>query len=108
VNNAISTSKYSVITFLPRNLFEQFHRIAYVYFLILGALNFVPQLGVFTPVLGILPLAFVLFVTAVKDAYEDFRRHRSDNTENKRTLTVLTGGEFQPKIWKDIQVSLVN
>jgi phospholipid-transporting ATPase len=108
VNNAISTSKYSVITFLPRNLFEQFHRIAYVYFLILGALNFVPQLGVFTPVLGILPLAFVLFVTAVKDAYEDFRRHRSDNTENKRTSTVLTGGEFQPKIWKDIQVSLVN
>ncbi|KAJ4764345.1 Phospholipid-transporting ATPase [Rhynchospora pubera] len=104
VNNAISTSKYTVITFLPRNLFEQFHRVAYIYFLILGALNFVPQLGVFTPALGILPLAFVLFVTAVKDAYEDFRRHRSDNTENSRTSTVLTDGEFQPKMWKDIQV----
>lgn len=104
VNNVISTSKYTVVTFLPRNLFEQFHRVAYIYFLILGALNFLPQLGVFTPVLGILPLAFVLFVTAVKDAYEDFRRHRSDNTENKRTSVVLTGGEFQPKVWKDIQV----
>lgn len=105
VNNAISTSKYTVITFLPRNLFEQFHRIAYIYFLVLAALNFVPQLGVFTPVTGILPLAFVLFVTAVKDAYEDFRRHRSDKTENHRTASVLTGGEFQLKMWKDIQVS---
>ncbi|KAJ3682960.1 hypothetical protein LUZ60_013187 [Juncus effusus] len=104
-NNSISTSKYSVITFLPRNLFEQFRRVAYVYFLILAGLNFVPQLGVFTPVVGVLPLVFVLVVTAVKDAYEDWRRHRSDKKENHRTGMVLTGtGEFQPKRWKDIQV----
>lgn len=105
VNNEISTSKYTVITFLPRNLFEQFHRLAYIYFLVLAVLNFVPQLGVFSPITGILPLAFVLVVTAVKDAYEDFRRHRSDKTENHRTAAVLTSGEFQPKMWKDIQVS---
>ncbi|RLM92469.1 phospholipid-transporting ATPase 1-like isoform X4 [Panicum miliaceum] len=30
--NAVRTAKYSPLTFLPRNLFEQLHRLAYVYF----------------------------------------------------------------------------
>ncbi|XP_062215734.1 phospholipid-transporting ATPase 1-like isoform X1 [Phragmites australis] len=106
-DNGIHTTKYSILTFVPRNLYEQFHRVAYVYFLILAALNQVPQLGVFSPVASILPLAFVLGVTAVKDAYEDWRRHRSDKTENNRTASVLVGGVFRPKRWKEIQVGEV-
>jgi len=38
-NNHITTSKYSVITFLPKNLFEQFQRIANAYFLFLLVLQ---------------------------------------------------------------------
>nr|CAD1833123.1 unnamed protein product [Ananas comosus var. bracteatus] len=53
-DNSIRTAKYSVLSFLPRNLFEQFHRVAYVYFLILAGLNQVPQLGVFSPVASVL------------------------------------------------------
>lgn len=34
-DNYIKTSKYNVITFLPRNIFEQFQRLANFYFLIL-------------------------------------------------------------------------
>ncbi|XP_031426150.1 phospholipid-transporting ATPase ID-like [Clupea harengus] len=33
--NAIQTSKYNVLTFLPLNLFEQFQRIANAYFIFL-------------------------------------------------------------------------
>lgn len=33
--NAIKTAKYNIITFLPRNLFEQFSRLANAYFLFL-------------------------------------------------------------------------
>ncbi|KAK1574493.1 hypothetical protein QYE76_017937 [Lolium multiflorum] len=103
-DNSVHTAKYSIATFLPRNLYEQFHRVANVYFLILAALNFVPQLLVFSPVAGILPLAFVLGVTAVKDGYEDWRRHRSDKNENNRTASVLVDGVFRPKRWKEMQV----
>ncbi|PUZ41284.1 hypothetical protein GQ55_9G491700 [Panicum hallii var. hallii] len=106
-DNSIHTTKYSVLTFLPRNLYEQFHRVAYLYFLVLVALNMVPQLGVLTPAVSVLPLAFVLGVTAVKDAYEDWRRHRSDKNENNRTASVLVGGVFQPKRWKEVQVGEV-
>ncbi|WOL06809.1 hypothetical protein Cni_G15543 [Canna indica] len=107
-DNSIKTTKYSIITFLPRNLFEQFHRVALVYFLILAGLNQIPQLGVFSPVASVLPLAFVLGVTAVKDGYEDWRRHRSDRIENNREAQVLApGGEFRPKPWKDVLVGEV-
>lgn len=41
-SNSISTSKYNVITFLPKNLFEQFHRYANLYFLFIQILNWLP------------------------------------------------------------------
>ncbi|CAF3357571.1 unnamed protein product [Rotaria sp. Silwood1] len=40
--NRIKTTRYNIITFLPKNLFEQFHRVANVYFAILIGLNWVP------------------------------------------------------------------
>ncbi|MBA0749858.1 hypothetical protein Gogos_003736 [Gossypium gossypioides] len=102
--NSIRTGKYSILTFLPRNLFEQFHRVAYIYFLLIAVLNQLPQLAVFGREASILPLAFVLLVTAVKDAYEDYRRHRSDRIENNRLASVLVDDQFQEKKWKNIQV----
>lgn len=102
--NSIRTAKYSIITFLPRNLFEQFHRVAYIYFLVIAVLNQLPQLAVFGRGVSILPLSFVLLVTAVKDAYEDYRRHRSDRIENNRLASVLVNNQFQLKKWKDIRV----
>ncbi|MED6181078.1 Alanine--tRNA ligase [Stylosanthes scabra] len=102
--NSIRTSKYSIITFLPRNLFEQFHRVAYIYFLIIAILNQLPQLAVFGRGVSVLPLAFVLFVTAVKDAFEDWRRYKSDKVENNRIATVMVDGRFQGKKWKDVRV----
>nr|CAB3496066.1 unnamed protein product [Digitaria exilis] len=107
--NAVRTAKYSPLTFLPRNLFEQFHRLAYVYFLAIAVLNQLPQLAVFGRGASVMPLAFVLIVTAVKDAYEDWRRHRSDRAENGRLAAVLSpsdegAAQFLPTKWKDVRV----
>ncbi|CAM8916996.1 unnamed protein product [Rhodiola kirilowii] len=102
--NEICTSKYTVITFLPKNLFIQFRRVAYLYFLAIVVLNQLPPLAVFGRTVSLFPLLFVLCVTAVKDGYEDWRRHRSDKKENNREALVLNGGEFQLKKWKNIQV----
>lgn len=102
--NSIRTGKYSVLTFIPRNLFEQFHRVAYIYFLVIAILNQLPQLAVFGRGASILPLAFVLGVTGIKDAFEDWRRHRSDKIENNRLAMVLVNGKFEEKKWKDIRV----
>lgn len=100
--NEIRTSKYTLITFLPKNLFIQFHRLAYVYFLVIAALNQLPPLAVFGRTASLFPLLFVLFVTAIKDGYEDWRRHRSDRNENNREALVLQHGDFRSKKWKNI------
>jgi hypothetical protein len=38
MENSISTAKYNFLTFLPKNLFEQFHKISNVYFLFIAVL----------------------------------------------------------------------
>ena len=86
-NNSIRTTKYTVINFLPKNLFEQFHRLANVYFLYIVILNWVPAVQAFGREVAMLPLIFVLAVTAVKDIYEDRRRaiqdRKTNNTQSK-------------------------
>lgn len=81
-SNRIKTTKYTILTFLPKNLFEQFHRFANLYFIFVVGLNWVPQVQAFGKEIAMVPVIFVLAVTAVKDAFEDFRRYRSDNKIN--------------------------
>ncbi|KAI5077468.1 hypothetical protein GOP47_0007292 [Adiantum capillus-veneris] len=107
VGNKVRTSKYTWLTFLPKNLFEQFRRVAYIYFLAIVILNQIPQLAVFGRTASLFPLLFVLVVTAIKDGYEDWGRHRSDVIENNRLAQVFTQGEFRPKKWKQIEVGEV-
>jgi len=105
--NEIRTSRYTFVTFLPKNLFIQFHRVAYLYFLAIAALNQLPPLAVFGRTVSLFPLLFVLCVTAIKDGYEDWRRHRSDRNENNRESLVLQSGDFRSKKWKKIQAGEV-
>lgn len=105
--NEIRTSKYTVITFLPKNLFIQFHRVAYLYFLAIACLNQLPPLAVFGRTVSLFPLLFVLCVTAIKDGYEDWRRHRSDRNENNRDAQVYQFGQFKIKKWKNIHAGEV-
>ena len=88
--NAIRTSKYSWLTFLPKNLFEQFHRFANIYFLSIIILNWLPAINAFGKEIAMFPLLFVLSVTAVKDLFEDRRRHKSDKEVNNRRCSVYS------------------
>ena len=88
--NLVKTTRYSIITFLPKNLFEQFHRFANIYFIFVVALNWIPQVNAFAKEVAALPVFFVLLVTALKDAFEDFRRYRSDKKVNNHTSRVYS------------------
>ena len=41
-NNKITTTKYNIISWLPKSLIIQFRRLANLYFLIIAILNFFP------------------------------------------------------------------
>lgn len=72
-NNYVSTTKYNVVTFLPRALFEQFRRVANLYFL-LAAILCVTPLAPFDKVSVIAPLVFVVGISMLKEAIEDWHR----------------------------------
>ncbi|XP_013396894.1 phospholipid-transporting ATPase ID isoform X2 [Lingula anatina] len=103
-NNYICTSKYTWYTFLPKNLFEQFQRIANSYFLGLLILQLIPPISSLTPVTTIVPLAVVLTITALKDAIDDIQRHRSDNRVNNRLSSVLRNGQLVEERWHKVEV----
>nr|CAD7397985.1 unnamed protein product [Timema cristinae] len=103
-NNYIKTSKYSVLTFLPLNLFEQFQRLANFYFLCLLVLQVIPAISSLTPITTAVPLIGVLALTAVKDAYDDFQRHMSDSHVNNRHSKALRDGKLVEERWAQVQV----
>uniref|UniRef100_A0A673BG73 P-type ATPase N-terminal domain-containing protein n=1 Tax=Sphaeramia orbicularis TaxID=375764 RepID=A0A673BG73_9TELE len=83
--NTIRTTKYSLLTFIPMNLFQQFHRAANLYFLFLALLNWVPVVEAFQKEITMIPLLVVLTVIAIKDALEDYRRYLFDKKVNNNT-----------------------
>ncbi|CAG8455671.1 8932_t:CDS:2 [Paraglomus occultum] len=89
VSNRIVTSKYTTLTFVPKNLFEQFRRAANMYFLFMAILGLLPFFSVNNPVLTVLPLSTVVFITACKDAVEDYNRHKIDKQFNSSTCYYL-------------------
>ncbi|TWW76011.1 Phospholipid-transporting ATPase ID [Takifugu flavidus] len=103
-DNHIKTSKYNVFTFLPLNLFEQFQRVANAYFLVLLILQLIPQISSLSWFTTIVPLVLVLVTSAVKDARDDYFRHKSDRQVNNRQSQVIIGGRLQNEKWKNIQV----
>ncbi|VTJ78727.1 Hypothetical predicted protein [Marmota monax] len=102
-DNRIVSSKYTLWNFLPKNLFEQFRRIANFYFLII----FLVQVTVDTPTSPVtsgLPLFFVITVTAIKQGYEDWLRHRADNEVNKSTVYIIENAKRVQKESEKIKV----
>lgn len=81
-SNAIRTAKYTFYTFLPRNLFEQFSKVANLYFLVIIVIQCFPSIRTTHPIFAALPVLLIVGVTAFKDALEDRKRTLSDLTLN--------------------------
>uniref|UniRef100_W5LI40 Phospholipid-transporting ATPase n=1 Tax=Astyanax mexicanus TaxID=7994 RepID=W5LI40_ASTMX len=104
--NAIKTTKYTLWNFIPKNLIEQFRRVANAYFLSIAILNFVPSVNAFQPQVALIPICVILSLTAIKDAWEDFRRYQSDRKLNRRPCLIYSRSQqsFMERRWKDVKV----
>lgn len=65
------------------------------FFAFICILQFVPRFATISPGLVILPLIIVLLITAIKDGYEDIKRHQSDRKVNHTKVLVLEAGGYQ-------------
>lgn len=83
----------SQLTFLPVNLFEQFTRVANLYFLVIAILQFIPGLAPTSWFTTVAPLVIVLTINAIKEIVDDFYRHRySDNGEGHEPCSAMRAG----------------
>ncbi|KDQ51836.1 hypothetical protein JAAARDRAFT_198713 [Jaapia argillacea MUCL 33604] len=101
VRNKVRTSKYTILTFIPKNLYEQFRRVANLYFLALVVVQVFPIFGAANPQIAMLPLVFILTVTAIKDGIEDYRRASLDEQVNTSAVTRLGGSFRNPNLPSD-------
>lgn len=105
ISNSIKTCKYNCLTFLPKNMIEQFSKSANIYFLIIAILQSMPQISVTGGIPNILlPLSFVLTVSAVKDLLEDIKRSKSDKEENMKLSQKRISSSWAKVHWRDIHV----
>ena len=88
-HNGIRTSKYTLLTFVPLNLFTQFQKAANCYFLIISYMQTIKSISISNGVpASAYPLAAVVFVAMLKDAFEDYKRNKADNEENFKATKV--------------------
>ncbi|CAE5957763.1 unnamed protein product [Arabidopsis arenosa] len=103
-SNYVSTTRYNMITFFPKCLYEQFHRAANFYFLVAAILSVFP-LSPFNKWSMIAPLVFVVGLSMLKEALEDWSRFMQDVKINARKVYVhKSDGEFRRRKWKKISV----
>ncbi|KAK0567605.1 aminophospholipid translocase [Tilletia horrida] len=105
-DNYVSTTKYNVITFLPKFLIEQFSKYANVFFLFTAAIQQIPNVSPTNQWTTIVPLGLVLLASAFKEMQEDLKRNQSDAELNGRVAQVLNPGtgSFEPRRWRHISV----
>ena len=94
-NNKIDTTKYNIITFIPKALLLQFVRLANVYFLICAILQCIPLISPLTPVTAVVPLVFVLSVSIIREGIEDYSRAQLDKQQNNEETIVYRDGEWK-------------
>ncbi|XP_058978174.1 phospholipid-transporting ATPase IF [Musca domestica] len=90
--NCIKTTKYTLLTFLPINFYEQFRRAVYFYFLVVTIISFFVN-STLSPMVSLIPLLFVMIVTGIKEALEDYQRYKNDNLVNYSKVTILRDGQ---------------
>ena len=106
-SNSISTSKYTYYNFIPKILFEQFSKIANIYFLIIAFFQVFKEISNSNgkPVI-LFPLFIVVSVNGIKDFYEDWKRKKSDDKENSKNTLIYSFHKknFIKKKWKDVLI----
>ncbi|KAF7586202.1 hypothetical protein BBP40_009304 [Aspergillus hancockii] len=90
--NWIRSSRYSLWSFFPRQLFAQFTKLANFYFLVVAILQMIPGLSTTGSFTTLVPLLIFVAISMGKEGFDDWRRYRLDKEENNRYVFVLRPG----------------
>uniref|UniRef100_A0A8C0ZS56 P-type ATPase N-terminal domain-containing protein n=1 Tax=Castor canadensis TaxID=51338 RepID=A0A8C0ZS56_CASCN len=95
-DNQISTAKYSVLTFLPRFLYEQIRRAANAFFLFIALLQQIPDVSPTGRYTTLVPLIIILTIAGIKEI----------ETGCFLIMTMLRNGMWHTIVWKEVRTNL--
>eukprot|EP00268_Persea_americana_P027236 TRINITY_DN2667_c0_g1_i2.p1 TRINITY_DN2667_c0_g1~~TRINITY_DN2667_c0_g1_i2.p1 ORF type:complete len:1108 (+),score=144.64 TRINITY_DN2667_c0_g1_i2:417-3740(+) len=103
-DNRLSNRKYTILNFIPKNLWEQFSRFMNQYFLLIACLQLWSLITPVNPASTWGPLIFIFAVSATKEAWDDYNRYLSDKQANEKEIWVVKNGIKKQIRSQDIRV----
>ncbi|CAG9320190.1 unnamed protein product [Blepharisma stoltei] len=106
-SNTVISARYNFFTIIPRNLFEQFQRLPNIWFLFISVLQLIPwDLNPVDPWTTIAPLAFLICLSFIKEAKDDYNRHKEDIKVNSVEYLHWNGVTFEKIKSGDLEVGM--
>jgi phospholipid-translocating ATPase len=88
--NVVSNAKYTLWSFLPRTLYNEFSFFLNIYFLLVALSQIIPYLRIGYMSTYTVPLAVVLTISIGKEAIDDIARRRRDAEANAEYYTICS------------------
>ncbi|XP_037655819.1 phospholipid-transporting ATPase IB-like [Choloepus didactylus] len=101
--NSISTTKYSLWSFLPRFLYLQFSKAANAFFLFIAILQQIPDVSPTGKYTTLLPLMIILSISGIKEIVEDYKRYLADKLVNSKNAAVLRHDTWKMIMWSEME-----
>lgn len=96
VNNLITSSRYTLASFLPRQLIAQFSKLANCYFMMIAIFQLIPSWSTTGTSTTIIPLCIFISISMIREGWDDVKRHKLDKIENNNTTKVLKDSNSLP------------
>ena len=93
IDNMITSSKYTVYSFLPKQLKAQFSKVANCYFMVVAIMQMIPGWSTTGHFTTIIPLCIFMSISIAREGFDDWKRHGHDKEENNKRTTVIKEDE---------------
>ncbi|KAK6454965.1 aminophospholipid-translocating ATPase [Scheffersomyces xylosifermentans] len=93
VDNIVTSSKYTIYSFLPKQLRAQFSKIANCYFMVVAIMQMIPSWSTTGKYTTIVPLMIFMSISIAREGFDDWKRHGHDKEENNKKTTVIKEDE---------------
>ena len=103
-DNSIRTCQYTLLSFLPLAILNQFKTAFNWFFLIYVIIAVNPYLSDLDPIPEVSPFVIVIAINLIKEAVEDYRKYSNDKKANNSKVLIFKDKRFHKEICQNIRV----
>ena len=103
-DNSVRTTQYTLLSFLPLALLDQYKNPFNIYFLVSMIINMIPAISSVNPATNLLPVIIVLIINLIREAVEDYRKYSNDKLSNETLNYVYKLPKFLKQKCANIKV----